>query len=89
MYRLYRSLLSVCISFDCSLSSLFDLGLPVQVTQIGLPANSDEAGEDAPILRVYEGETESRNRGPQFAAVDYGNWHGAFDAFPDLGERVA
>jgi hypothetical protein len=76
------------LAFHRSLGSFLNLSLPIQITQIRLPPNSNKSRKYTPILRIYERETESRHCRPELAGIDHRDWNGSFYPFPDFRQRI-
>lgn len=68
---------------------LLGLGGAVEEAEVGLPADGDDAGEDAAELERDEGEAEGGDGGPELERVDHAGGHRLLDALDGLGGRVA
>jgi len=61
----------------------------IEIAQICLPPNRDDAGEERPVLERDKSEREGCHSRPNLAAIDIADGHRSLDPLPDRTEVLA
>lgn len=69
--------------------ALLQLGHPIEPSEVCLPADGNNAREQAAVLDRDEGEGEGGHPRPELARVDHARRDGVVDALEDLGGCAA